>query len=110
MDRVGLGSDLHRLEEGIPLVVGGVRIPADFGAVGHSDADVLIHAVCDALPVSARVPGPALSVQTKRNISCDAINRPDTVAPAAQSLNRDARLLTQAFALPSDIQGYLNDR
>ncbi len=41
--------DVHRLEENIPLIIGGVRIPSDKGAIGHSDADVLIHALCDAL-------------------------------------------------------------
>jgi len=47
--RVGLGWDIHRLAAGRPLLVGGVRIPAEFGAVGHSDADALCHAVTDAL-------------------------------------------------------------
>ena len=47
--RVGLGFDVHQLELGKPLVLGGVLIPAEKGAVGHSDADVLIHAICDAL-------------------------------------------------------------
>lgn len=47
--RIGFGYDVHRLEEGKTLVIGGVHIPHDKGAVGHSDADVLIHAICDAL-------------------------------------------------------------
>lgn len=47
--RVGQGVDVHRLAPNIPLFVGGVEIPSDLGAVGHSDADVLIHAICDAL-------------------------------------------------------------
>lgn len=47
--RVGFGFDTHRLEEGRPLILGGVRIASAKGCVGHSDADVLIHAVCDAL-------------------------------------------------------------
>jgi 2-C-methyl-D-erythritol 2,4-cyclodiphosphate synthase len=47
--RVGLGFDVHPLEEGRELWLGGIRIPAGKGAVGHSDADVLIHAICDAL-------------------------------------------------------------
>jgi 2-C-methyl-D-erythritol 2,4-cyclodiphosphate synthase len=49
MMRVGFGVDVHRLEENKPLIIGGIQIPSDKGAVGHSDADVLIHAVCDAL-------------------------------------------------------------
>lgn len=47
--RVGLGFDIHRLEEGRALWIGGIKLPATRGAVGHSDADVLIHAICDAL-------------------------------------------------------------
>ena len=47
--RIGFGVDVHRLENNKPLFIGGVKIPSEKGAVGHSDADVLIHAICDAL-------------------------------------------------------------
>ena len=47
--RVGTGYDVHRLTEGRDLIIGGVKIPWDRGLLGHSDADVLIHAVMDAL-------------------------------------------------------------
>jgi len=47
--RIGFGIDVHRLEEGRRFMVGGVELPSSFGAVGHSDADVLIHAICDGL-------------------------------------------------------------
>ncbi|MFM9008916.1 MAG: 2-C-methyl-D-erythritol 2,4-cyclodiphosphate synthase [Bacteroidota bacterium] len=47
--RVGFGFDVHQLQEGRPLVLGGVEISHHKGALGHSDADVLIHAICDAL-------------------------------------------------------------
>jgi len=47
--RAGIGYDLHRLVEGRPLILGGVTIPADRGALGHSDADVVCHAVTDAV-------------------------------------------------------------
>ncbi len=47
--RTGIGYDLHRLEEGRPLIVGGIELPFDKGPVGHSDGDVLAHAICDAL-------------------------------------------------------------
>jgi 2-C-methyl-D-erythritol 2,4-cyclodiphosphate synthase len=47
--RIGQGSDVHALVEGRKLIVGGVTIPFAKGLAGHSDADVLIHAVCDAL-------------------------------------------------------------
>ncbi|MFH0895444.1 MAG: 2-C-methyl-D-erythritol 2,4-cyclodiphosphate synthase [Bacteroidota bacterium] len=47
--RTGFGYDVHRLEIGLPFRIGGVEIQSEKGAVGHSDADVLIHAICDAL-------------------------------------------------------------
>jgi 2-C-methyl-D-erythritol 2,4-cyclodiphosphate synthase len=47
--RIGFGFDTHRLETGHDLWLGGIRIDHEKGAVGHSDADVLIHAICDAL-------------------------------------------------------------
>ena len=49
MTRSGIGYDLHRLAEGRPLVVGGITVPFEKGPVGHSDGDVLAHAICDAL-------------------------------------------------------------
>jgi 2-C-methyl-D-erythritol 2,4-cyclodiphosphate synthase len=49
MTRSGIGYDLHRLAEGRKLIVGGIELPHDKGSVGHSDGDVLSHALCDAL-------------------------------------------------------------
>jgi 2-C-methyl-D-erythritol 2,4-cyclodiphosphate synthase len=47
--RIGYGYDVHQLKEGEELIVGGVHIPHSKGSVGHSDADVLIHTICDAI-------------------------------------------------------------
>jgi len=47
--RCGIGYDLHRLAEGRKLIVGGIEVPFDKGPVGHSDGDVVAHALCDAL-------------------------------------------------------------
>lgn len=47
--RIGFGFDVHQLAEGYDLWLGGIKIPAQKGAVGHSDADVLLHAICDAI-------------------------------------------------------------
>ena len=47
--RVGIGFDIHRLVEGRPLVLGGITIPFEKGLLGHSDADVIVHAICDAI-------------------------------------------------------------
>ncbi|HKV05723.1 MAG TPA: 2-C-methyl-D-erythritol 2,4-cyclodiphosphate synthase [Candidatus Acidoferrales bacterium] len=49
MERSGIGYDLHRLVEGRKLVIGGIEIPFEKGSQGHSDGDVLSHALCDAL-------------------------------------------------------------
>jgi 2-C-methyl-D-erythritol 2,4-cyclodiphosphate synthase len=49
MNRIGFGTDIHRLEAGRPLILGGVKIESERGAVGHSDADALSHAITDAI-------------------------------------------------------------
>jgi 2-C-methyl-D-erythritol 2,4-cyclodiphosphate synthase len=49
LPRIGLGYDVHRLVEGRPLILGGLKIPYEKGLLGHSDADVLTHAVIDAI-------------------------------------------------------------
>lgn len=54
--RVGQGYDMHRLATGRDLIIGGVKIPFEKGLDGHSDADVLIHAICDALLGAAGLP------------------------------------------------------
>ena len=50
--RIGMGYDVHRLVEGRDLIIGGVKIPYEKGLLGHSDADVLLHAIMDALLLS----------------------------------------------------------
>lgn len=47
--RVGLGYDVHQLKNGLPFTIGGIQVPHSKGSLGHSDGDVLIHAICDAL-------------------------------------------------------------
>ena len=54
--RIGIGYDVHRLVPGRPLVIGGVRVPHERGLAGHSDADVLVHAIIDALLGAAGLP------------------------------------------------------
>lgn len=54
--RIGIGYDIHRLVPGRPLILGGVPIPHDAGLEGHSDADVLLHAIMDALLGAAGLP------------------------------------------------------
>lgn len=54
--RIGHGYDVHRLAEGRDLIIGGVKIPYELGLDGHSDADVLVHAIMDALLGAAAMP------------------------------------------------------
>lgn len=75
--RVGMGYDVHRLVEGRQLWMGGIRIDHQMGLLGHSDADVLIHAICDAL----------LGAANMRDIG---FHFPDT---AAETLNVDSKIL-----------------
>jgi 2-C-methyl-D-erythritol 2,4-cyclodiphosphate synthase len=56
IDRVGIGTDLHRLAPGRPLVLGHVRIEYDKGPLGHSDGDVVLHAIIDAIAGAAGLP------------------------------------------------------
>lgn len=82
--RIGYGIDFHQLVEGRDLYIGGVRIPHEKGALGHSDADVLLHAICDAL----------LGAACLGDIG---LHFPDT---SAEFKNIDSRiLLAQTFAL-----------
>ncbi len=75
--KVGMGFDVHRLVSGRDLWLGGIKIPHTMGLLGHSDADVLIHAICDAL----------LGAANMRDIG---FHFPDT---SADTLNVDSKIL-----------------
>lgn len=77
MFRVGMGYDVHRLVEGRDLILGGIKIDYDKGLLGHSDADVLIHAVCDAI----------LGAANMRDIG---YHFPDT---SEKTLNMDSKII-----------------
>lgn len=77
MIRVGMGYDVHRIVEGRALWLGGIQIEWDKGLLGHSDADVLIHAICDAL----------LGAANMRDIG---YHFPDT---SADTLNMDSKVI-----------------
>ena len=101
--RIGMGYDVHRLVENRPLVLGGVTIPFDKGLLGHSDADVLIHAVCDALLGAAGLGDIGQHFpdddEAYRNIySIDLLRRThDMVRTSGYTLvNLDATLFAQA--------------
>ena len=88
--RTGLGFDVHRLVEGRDLWLGGIKIDHSMGLLGHSDADVLIHAICDAL----------LGAANMRDIG---YHFPDT---AAETLNVDSKILLRKTMALIDTKGY----
>lgn len=90
MIRVGFGIDVHRFVEGCDLWIGGVRIPYEFGLDGHSDADVLIHAICDAL----------LGAANLRDIGYQF---PDT---SSEFLNIDSKILLRRTGELLNEKGY----
>ena len=88
--RTGLGFDVHRLVEGRELWLGGIKIDHSMGLLGHSDADVLIHAICDAL----------LGAANMRDIG---YHFPDT---AAETLNVDSKILLRKTMALIATKGY----
>ena len=88
--RSGLGFDVHRLVEGRDLWLGGIKIDHSMGLLGHSDADVLIHAICDAL----------LGAANMRDIG---YHFPDT---AAETLNVDSKILLRKTMALIATKGY----
>ena len=90
MIRVGFGIDVHRFVENRDLWIGGVKIPYEFGLAGHSDADVLIHAICDAL----------LGAANLRDIG---FQFPDT---SDEFLNIDSKILLRCTGELLEAKGY----
>ena len=88
--RIGFSVDFHQLGEGRDLMIGGVHIPHDKGAIGHSDADVLLHAICDAI----------LGAACLGDIG---VHFPDT---SAEFKNIDSKILLQRTADLIEKEGY----
>lgn len=88
--RVGMGYDVHKLVEGRDLILGGIKIEHSLGLLGHSDADVLIHAICDAL----------LGAANMRDIG---YHFPDT---SAETLNVDSKKLLRNVVVLIASKGY----
>jgi len=100
--RTGIGYDVHRLAVGRPLVLGGVTIPFDKGLLGHSDADVLVHAACDALLGAAGLGDlgrhfPDNDPQYKDIYSIELLNRSFALLKAQEYglVNLDATIFAQ---------------
>jgi len=88
--RVGFGFDVHQLAEGRDFCLGGIKIAHPKGAVGHSDADVMIHAICDALLGAA-------------NLGDIGKHSPDT---SSDYKNIDSKVLLQRVCLLIDLKNY----
>ena len=88
--RVGMGYDVHKLVEGRKLILGGIEIPHTKGLLGHSDADVLIHAICDAL----------LGAANMRDIG---YHFPDT---SEKTLNMDSKIILKGVIDLIATKGY----
>lgn len=88
--RVGMGYDVHKLVEGRDLILGGIKIEHSLGLLGHSDADVLIHAICDAL----------LGAANMRDIG---YHFPDT---SAETLNVDSKKFLRNVVVLIASKGY----
>lgn len=108
--RIGQGFDVHQLVEGRPLIIGGVTIPYEKGLLGHSDADVLLHAICDALIGAAALGdiGKHFSDSDPRykNIDSRVLLRNVYSLLANSSykiINIDATIITQAPKMASHI-------
>jgi 2-C-methyl-D-erythritol 2,4-cyclodiphosphate synthase len=101
--RIGMGHDVHRLVAGRPLVLGGVTIPFEKGLLGHSDADVLVHAACDALLGAAGLGDigihfPDSDVQFKGIYSIELLRRTAHMVhgQGLSLINMDATVFAQA--------------
>lgn len=101
--RIGHGYDVHRLESGRDFILGGVKIPHEKGLLGHSDADVLLHAIMDALLGAAAMGDigqmfPDASVEFKDISSMELLKRVYNrmVSEGYQIVNVDATVLAQA--------------
>ena len=102
MFRIGLGHDTHRLGPGDGLVIGGITIPHDRAAIGHSDADVLLHAITDAILGAAALGGigemfPDTDPANKGRDSADMLSRAAARVAAAgwRFTNLDCVILAQ---------------
>jgi 2-C-methyl-D-erythritol 2,4-cyclodiphosphate synthase len=102
MNTVGIGYDVHRFAEGRPLVLGGVEIPHDRGLDGHSDADVLSHAIADAIlgaagerDIGHHFPNSDMSIRGISSLEILRRVRDVLVAKDASIVNIDATLIAE---------------
>ena len=103
MTRFGFGYDIHRFSPDRKLILGGVQIPSDLGLLGHSDADVLLHAICDALlgaaalgDIGQHFPDTDPQFKGTSSLSFLAATRQLLAADGYRIVNVDSTLVLQA--------------
>jgi 2-C-methyl-D-erythritol 2,4-cyclodiphosphate synthase len=103
MTRFGLGYDIHRFAPNRQLILGGVQIPSELGLLGHSDADVLLHAICDALlgaaalgDIGQHFPDTDPRFKGTSSLSCLVSTRELVVAGGYRIVNVDSTLVLQS--------------
>ena len=110
MIRVGCGFDIHPLVAGRKLILGGVEIPNEFGLAGHSDADALSHAVCDALlgaaamgDIGAMFPNTDPALRNARSLELLSQARAAVFSKGGSVVNADSTVALQRPALAKHI-------
>jgi 2-C-methyl-D-erythritol 2,4-cyclodiphosphate synthase len=110
--RIGIGSDIHRLKEERPLILGGIHVPHTHGLDGHSDADALTHAICDAL-LGAMNEGDLGRYYPSSDPTCKDMNSLDMLKGVTEKLvQRGFRLVnldTVIIAQTPSLGSYLAD-
>ena len=103
MTRFGFGYDIHRFSRDRKLILGGVQIPSELGLLGHSDADVLLHAICDALlgaaalgDIGQHFPDTDPRFKGASSLSFLAVTRELLVADGYHVVNIDSTLVLQS--------------
>lgn len=109
--RVGIGNDIHRLQSGLPLTIGGELIPSSHGTIAHSDGDVLIHAICDSIYGALNIGDigaffPPSNQEYKNAKSTLFLNhaKEQLAAHKQQIINIDATIITEEPKLNPHIQ------
>jgi len=107
--RCGIGYDIHRLKKGRKLILGGIEIPSKKGLIGHSDADVLLHAICDALLGAAALGDIGMHFPNRNNeykgiSSLVLLSRVRKIIAKAEIINIDATIILEEPKINSFVE------
>ena len=102
--RVGIGYDVHKLAENRKLILGGVDIPHEKGLLGHSDADVLLHAICDALLGAAAIGDIGKLFPEKQDMAIAVCPVCAAVYKVADNYYKERKNGTLVYMTPEDLE------